>query len=174
MAIVKKTTTVVAKPAAKKEPTFSQTIKSKIKQGTAYEMARNIKNELVKPAVKAVKAKYNENFGSVAKPAMKASPRKPYNQDSLKAEVSYRVAQNLAEKAGSEENSASGKSLVSKKWSDKGYKKAEILRKESGKALSTFNKLTNTTPSDVRWMRTGPIQTPDAEKAIKAKFGKKK
>jgi hypothetical protein len=66
MAIVKKTTTVVAKSAAKKEPTFSQTIKSKIKQGDAYAMAKNAKNILIKPAVKAIKAKYNENFGSVA------------------------------------------------------------------------------------------------------------
>ena len=70
MAILKKTTTVVAKPAAKpmakKEPTFKETMTKRFKEGQGLEFARNIKNELVKPAVKAIKAKYNETLGSVA------------------------------------------------------------------------------------------------------------
>ena len=60
-----------SKPMAKKEPTFTETVKRKIKQGTAYEMARNFKNDLVKPVAKVMKAKYNETFGESPKPKKK-------------------------------------------------------------------------------------------------------
>ena len=60
-----------SKPMAKKEPTFTETVKRKIKQGTAYEMARNIKNDLVKPIAKVMKAKYDETFGESPKPKKK-------------------------------------------------------------------------------------------------------
>jgi hypothetical protein len=139
MAILKKTTTVVAKPTAK---------------------------PAAKPAAKTV-------VKAVAKPAMKAtSPKKTYNQDSLKAEVSYRVAQNLQKKAWDAQSSAAEKSIFSEKWANKDRKKSDILLKESGKALSTFNKLTNSSPRDVNFY--GAVQTTDAEKVIKDKFGKKK
>jgi len=60
-----------AKAMAKKEPTFTETVKRKIKQGTAYEMARNIKNDLVKPVAKVMRAKYDETFGEMSKPKKK-------------------------------------------------------------------------------------------------------